>query len=67
MNERHWGVKARQDGLPRSACPYTGVLPGLHWREGWDMEDQRLQLAANRERRGLPPKPEHDQRGWQPK
>ncbi len=53
MNEKHWGRKARAEGLPKSACPYTGILPRQHWIEGWNEEDQRLQLAANRERMGL--------------
>lgn len=45
MHERMWGRKAREEGLPRSSCPYTGLEARKNWLAGWDEAD-----AAAREK-----------------
>lgn len=60
MMERHWGEKAHREGIARDACPYTSAEMRRQWQMGWD---NAASIAQSRPAH----RPEHDERGWQPK
>lgn len=47
MHEKMWGRKAREDGLPRTSCPYTGPGVRANWFAGWDEADAEIKARES--------------------